>query len=130
MVRPSDPRPPLAKWATGEVLEELCLALREVGVHDGWGALSDWSQRAIERVRAADRELRSRNSDIEQRLANLSEETGWRMTDLLTECRAYPDTRPRLRERTESGEHCDVMAARSTNALRGMISATSFVTRV
>ena len=98
-MRSSDPRPPLTEWATGEVIEELCLALRDVGVHDSGGTLSDWSQKAIERVRTADRELRSRHVDVDQRIANLSEETGWRMRELFNECREYPDTRPRLREK-------------------------------
>jgi hypothetical protein len=98
-MRPTDPRPPLAEWEPTELLDELCVALRDVGVHDSWGPLSDRSKKAIERVRSADSELRSKGIDTEQRLASLSEETGWRMKDLFDECRAYPGVRPRLREK-------------------------------
>jgi hypothetical protein len=98
-MRPSDPRPPLSEWDLGDVVEELCVALRDVGVHDSRGDLSDRSKKAIERVRSADSELRSRGVEVGQRLALLSEETGWRMKDLLDECRAYPEIRPRLRQK-------------------------------
>jgi hypothetical protein len=98
-MRPSDPRPPLAEWEPSELIEELCLALRDVGVRDAWGELSDRSKNAIERVRLADSELRSREIDVDPRLVRLSDETGWRMKDLLEECRAYPSVRPRLREK-------------------------------
>jgi hypothetical protein len=97
-MRNSEPRPSLSDLPSGDVVEELCLALRDVGTHDSWGDLSDWSKAAIERAQAADLELRSRGVDASERVVGLSVETGWRLDDLLEQCRKYPSLRPRLRE--------------------------------
>lgn len=98
-MRPSDPRPPLSERPNEDVLEELCLALRDVGVHDSWGVLSDRGKAAIERVQAAVRELNARGVGLHEQVAQLSGETGWQMDALLKECQEYPRVRPRLRER-------------------------------
>jgi hypothetical protein len=98
-MRNTDPRPPLNMLSSDEVLEQLCLALRDVGVHDGRAPLSERGIAAIERVKGADSELRNRGLDPAADVVQLSQETGWLMQALLDDCRAYPGRRPRLREK-------------------------------
>lgn len=93
------PPPPLIRNRdTSTLLDDLCIALREVGVRDGDLPLGQRVVRAIEDVCAIDAELRQRNIDISARLKELSKQTHWQMEILLTECLDYPVTVPYVRE--------------------------------
>jgi hypothetical protein len=97
-MRPTDPRAPISGRESSTLLEDLCVALRDVGVHDRRGLPSDRQKAAIGRVQSLDQELSGRGVAIRERISQLSAETGWLMEQLLDERREYPRTRPRLRD--------------------------------
>jgi hypothetical protein len=98
-MRPSEPKPEIHLRDTETLVEDLCGALRDVGVHDWDLTSSDRGLDAIQRVKDIDTELRKRGARLEARLAELVEQTGWNLVELLGQCRQYPEVRPRLRER-------------------------------
>jgi hypothetical protein len=100
-MRSTPPPPPLAVRSSDEVLEELCLALRDVGVSTRFlpyrppdPDIAD----EIARVRAADAELLRRGLDPTPRLAILTTETKWLMRELREECLRFPAVLPWVRE--------------------------------
>ncbi len=89
---------PLGARATDQLLDDLAVALRHVGVSD-WGLPSN--ARLVEhisQVKAIQAELAGRGLDGSSRLEILSKETGWQMQELLDDCLAFPKKMPYVRE--------------------------------
>ena len=106
---PSAPSPPIAQRDSTALLEDLCIALRNVA--NARGPRGDEMQHGVSLVLALVGELDARAVDVATRLVRLSHETGWLMPELLAECRAYPATLPRVREldgvrRDQRCHHC------------------------
>ena len=83
---------------SAELLEELCLALRHVGVgdHD-----LPSGERVIAHIRSVQRlyaVLFARGVDVQPRLQRLSTETSWLMPELLADCLGFPAAQPYVRE--------------------------------
>ena len=89
-MRPTSERGPVASRQSQELLEDLCVALRDVGVG---GRDTD----AIDDVRAILAELDVRDVDPAPRLLTLSRETGWLMIDLLEQVVRGGHQRPQVR---------------------------------
>jgi hypothetical protein len=89
---------PIPERDTDTLLEDLCIALRNVGVFDH--DLPDGAEirQHINAVCAIKRELDRRGISIGDRVTRLSAETNWRMTDLLAECLSFPDSMPYVKE--------------------------------
>lgn len=97
-MRNTTPEPPIEERETTGLIEDLCLALRDVGVRD-YGLPDDArAVSAIENVRRIHAELERRGANFTQRLAQVSEETKWQMAPLLRECLDYPEVIPYVRE--------------------------------
>jgi hypothetical protein len=99
-MRSTPPPPPLSQRASSDVLEELCLALRDLGIATRflpWGPPPDIDNE-VNRVRVLSTELRSRRVDPETRLSTLTGETGWLMNALLAESMEFPKVRPWVRD--------------------------------
>ena len=95
-MRNSPPKPPLHAWDDSALVEELCLALRDVGVENR--ALPDGEEvrAAILRVKEVSAELVKRGLDCSARITRLSKETAWDMVTLLRDCQAFPEAIPYL----------------------------------
>lgn len=96
-MRSTPPLPPISDRSDFRVVEDLCLALRNVGV---WEHALSTNARALAHVREVQNltvELRRRDVDATGRLERLSEETGWLMPQLLEECLHFPTVLPRVR---------------------------------
>jgi hypothetical protein len=90
--------PPLRERPNEQLLDELCVELRNVGVED-WSLPDD--ERVIAHVRqvcAIHRELTARQIDLADRISELSSQTGWQMKLLLDDCLAFPTKMPYVRE--------------------------------
>jgi len=88
----------LEKRPDEELLEDLCIELRHVGVND-W-ELPD-GQRILPHIHgvvAIHGELVRRGVDWRPRLVVLSTETKWQMTGLLDDCLGFPNRLPFVRE--------------------------------
>ena len=92
------PPPPPHERDTATLLEDLCVALRDVGVSDS--ELPDGPRvlGAIGRVQSIHHELTRRRVDLVKPLEELSAQTRWRMEDLLRDCLAFPRALPYVRE--------------------------------
>jgi len=84
---------------TEELVEDLCLALRDVGVQDYGLPRDEEAASAVLRVQRLHGELSRRGADVTRRLERLSEETSWQMMPLLHDCLMYPEVTPYVRER-------------------------------
>lgn len=96
---PDTPPPsPVCARDAATLVEDLCVALREVGVFDS--QLPDGPQvlRAINDVRSINQELVHRGIDVSDHLALLSEQTHWRMAELLRDCLSSPQVVPYVKE--------------------------------
>ena len=91
-------RPAIEKRDTPELLEDLCIALRDVAVREGSLPRSEDSQSAVSASVSIAAELEKRGVATTDRLERLSEETGWLMNELLADCRSFPRVVPRVRE--------------------------------
>jgi len=95
----STPPPlPMTQRPTDELVEDLCLALRDVGVRT-WSLPDD--ERAISAVQSVQliySLLKSRNANVQVRIERLSDETSWQMETLLRECLAFPSVIPYVRD--------------------------------
>jgi hypothetical protein len=89
---------PITERDTAILLEDLCLALRDVGVRDSALPSDPRVVQAIKEVVLIHCELDRRRVDIRERLLTLSRETKWRMLDLLDDCLAFPNVVPYVRE--------------------------------
>ena len=96
--RNTPPRASIGDRDSTELLEDLCIALREVAVRDGWLPKSEEVQASVREALAIATELDSRQVAPTERLDRLSQETGWLMGHLLEECRHFPRVLPRVRE--------------------------------
>jgi len=98
-MRNTKPEPPFDQRATPTLIEDLCLALREVGVGDL--GLPDDERRitAINTVQRIHTELQRRDANFLPRIAELTEQTKWQMEELLRACLAYPQMIPYVREK-------------------------------
>jgi hypothetical protein len=92
--RNTPPRPPIPSRPSDELLEDLCLALRGIGVQEVWQG----SRKAITEAIAIANELDARGVPFVERLDRLSIETGWLMSRLLEDCRRSPDMPPYVTE--------------------------------
>jgi hypothetical protein len=92
------PPPPPDQRDTDTLVEDLCVALRNVGVHDS--ELPDGARvlKAIEQVRTFHQELVRRGVGLSDRLEELSQQTRWRMGELLDECLRFPAVMPYVKE--------------------------------
>jgi hypothetical protein len=97
-MRNTPPIPPIEQCDSTTLIEDLCLALRDVGGYwfpDHEGCAS----KKIEEVQRIHAELAARQVDIRERLEVLTEETSWLMADLLNDCLSYPKVLPYVREK-------------------------------
>ena len=84
--------------STDELVEDLCLALRDVGVWT-WSLPND--ENAVSKVKNVQEIyalLEQRKADVRPRIGHLSEETSWQMETLLQECLAFPEIVPYVRD--------------------------------
>ncbi len=95
-MRGSSAVPPIEEWDDDEVREQLCLALREVGVRHAMLPDGTEARAAIERVVELHAEANRRGLDVSARISRLSTETGWDMESLLRDTLAYPEAIPYL----------------------------------
>jgi hypothetical protein len=89
---------PFSQRPTDELVEDLCLALRDVGV--GTYSLPN-DERAISAIRKVQdiyALLKQRKVDTQDRIERLSEETSWQMGPLLQECLSFPNVVPYVRD--------------------------------
>jgi hypothetical protein len=99
-MRPTDPMPPRGDRASDELLEELCIALRDIAVRTQFLPYREPDPdiaKEVDRVQAVAQELSRREVDPMTRLGRLTAETGWDMAELFGECRRYPSSRPWVR---------------------------------
>ena len=97
-MRNTPPLLPIEQRATDELIEDLCLALRDVGVRT-WDLPN--GERVISAVKSVQEiyaKLKQRNTDLEARIERLSEETSWQMETLLQECIGFPDVIPYVKD--------------------------------
>lgn len=90
---------PIEQRETEELVEDLCLALRDVGVSDYDLPEGKQAVSAVLRVQQLHGELSRRGADVTRRIERLSVETSWQMIPLLRECLMYPEVIPYVRER-------------------------------
>ena len=81
--RNTPPKPPISERTDKEVVEALCIALREVGVSNG--ILPDGEQIREEIKTAQDiyKEIVKRDINISRRIKKLAKETKWPMVRLV-----------------------------------------------
>lgn len=93
------PNPPAFRERdTDFLIEDLCIALRNVGVFDGELPSGSRVSQAIADVRSIKHELDDRGINVSDRMATLSTQTSWLMGKLLEDCLAFPDVVPYVRE--------------------------------
>lgn len=114
---------PIKQRETEELIEDLCLALQDVGVRDyrlpqGEDVLAD-----VLRVQRLHGELSRRGADVTRRLELLSDETSWQMLPLLRDCLMYPDVIPYVRERDGIRRvlRCPVCREREISGREGVV---------
>jgi hypothetical protein len=98
---PNTPPPlPIEQRETPDLVEDLCLALRNVGVGD-YTLRRDVQGEMLTHIKEVQKiysELQKRNVHPRDRIILLSNETNWQMHRLLDDCLAYPDVIPFVRE--------------------------------
>jgi hypothetical protein len=93
------PLPPeIRSRSSEELLEDLCIALRQVGVGERVFRAGEDAQGEIRNVVAIADELEKRSYDYTGRLERLSNETGWQVIFLLDECKRFPRAIPYVRD--------------------------------
>jgi hypothetical protein len=100
-MRSTDPQPPRSAQASEEVLEELCVTLRKLGRSTQSPGNHPLDARAVEEITIVGQvnaELQRRGINSAERIAELTNETGWHMDLLLSECLQYPEVRPFVRQ--------------------------------
>lgn len=93
------PQLPVPERDTEELVNDLCVALRNVGVFDYELPNGPRVSQAINDVRTIKRELDHRGIDVADRLTALSAQTCWQMAELLRDCLSFPAVSPYVRER-------------------------------
>ena len=92
------PKLPVRERSDSDLLKELCLELRHVGVCDSGLPNGTRVMQHIREVCALHAELIKRKIDITTILTDLSKETSWKMGDLLEDCLAYPQKQPYVKD--------------------------------
>lgn len=92
------PDPPVKDRDTKKLVEDLCIALRDVGTSDYELPGGDAVQSHIEEVRKIHAELQRRGVDLGPRISQLSRESGWLMEKLLKDCLEFPKSLPYVKE--------------------------------
>jgi hypothetical protein len=93
------PELPIEQRETEELVEDLCIALRDVGISDYCLPEGGQVVSAVLRVQQLHSELSKRGADFTRRLERLSEETSWQMVPLMRDCLMFPEVIPYVRER-------------------------------
>ena len=89
-------KPPVYERTDKEIVEALCVALREIGVSNA--GLPD-GERIRERIKTAQeiyKEIVKRDINVTRRIKKLSKETKWPMSRLLDETIKFPEMVPYL----------------------------------
>lgn len=89
---------PICERDTNTLLEDLCVALRNVGVFDHDLPDGEKVRQHIAAVGSIKRELDRRGIQTDERITRLSHETHWRMQELLQDCLAFPKSMPYVKE--------------------------------
>ncbi len=97
-LRRSPARPPISERPDPDLVEDLRLALRDLGVSNKCLPDLEPARMAIAVVQELEAEVGKRQLDISARVRRLSEETDWPMVDLLQDAVRYPDAIPYLPE--------------------------------
>jgi hypothetical protein len=92
--RNTPPKQPIVSRDSPVLLEDLCLALRDVSVFNGHLPDGAVIVEKIDNVKAIFAELLKRSIEIVPTLGELSIKTNWKMDDLLADCLAYPARMP------------------------------------
>jgi hypothetical protein len=92
------PRPSIGNRSNEELLEDLCIALRNVACNDYELPNGERVAQYVYEVRAIHAELMTRRVDWVQRLERLSQETRWQIPQLLEDCLSYPQRLPYVRD--------------------------------
>ena len=95
-IRNTLPPPSIRDQDDSSVIEELCLALREVGVLNAQLPDGQKVRKGIAYVKGLSAELEHRDVDPSSRIARLSLETNWDMESLLRDTLAFPQAVPYL----------------------------------
>lgn len=96
-MRNTPPRPPIDQRESAELIEDLCIALRDVAGY--WFPDDDNGMAAfIREVQQIHVELEARHVDVRERINRLSDETSWQMQPLLEESLQYPKVVPYVRD--------------------------------
>ena len=122
-IRNTAPPPPPSELSDEELLEQLAIALREVGMWDHTLARGDASGEA--KVRAVQKlsvEVARRGLDPTARLEQLTAETEWLMVQLYAECIEFPRVVPLVKERdgVRRSLRCPLCNRREVPDLRGI----------
>jgi hypothetical protein len=86
------PEPPIRDRDNKKLLEDLCIGLRNVGVWDSELPGGDTVRNYIEETKMIHAELKRRGVDVDTRVSQLSDESGWLMGELLEDCLDFPKT--------------------------------------
>ena len=97
-MRNTSPEPPVEQRDTPKLIEDLCVALRDVGLADFDLLNNERGLASIQCVQQIHAELEKRGVDYGARITQLTKETEWQMETLLRECLAYPEVVPYVRE--------------------------------
>jgi hypothetical protein len=97
-VRNTSPSSPIVSRTSETLIEDLCLALRNVGVMNRNLPNGFRIVESIDEVKAIYAELLKRDVNSDGRIRHLSGETGWQMEVLLADCLAFPGVCPYVRE--------------------------------
>src|SRR6266508_3685719 len=92
------PEPPIRDRDDTKLLEDLCIALRNVGVWDSELPDGDTVGKFVEETKMIHAELKQRGVDLDTRVSQLSTKAGWLMGDLLNDCLDFPKTLPYVKE--------------------------------
>lgn len=92
------PKPPIHKRSDLDLLEDLSIELRHVGVCDYDSPSDNRFRQHVNEVCLIHSELVRRKVDATPRIDILSKETAWKMQDLLEDCLAHPKRRPYAKE--------------------------------
>jgi len=98
-VRNSAAKDPIGNRDSATLVEDLCLALRDVAVWDNDLPNGLSVLKHVRSVQAISTELSLRKIEIASRIQELSAQTNWQMETLLKDCLAYPSTMPYVREK-------------------------------
>ena len=97
-MRNTSPRPTIEQRDNNELIEDLCISLRDVGCC-WFPDVDDKAKKPIEAVQTIHSELQRRGVDVKARVRRLTEETSWLMEELLDDCLNYPKVIPYVRDK-------------------------------